>query len=109
MKILIIRAIDIDLNFWLIPIYGYVVAAYNTLISHFLLFLFHFLKVKYILKEKDIISIGRVLLNFVWIILAVFIFIGTPQSYNDIFVISLSTKVLFVVFISWMFFIKDRQ
>jgi len=58
------------LNYCLIPIYGYIAAAYTTLVSYFLLFLFHFLNVKYILKEKDIISVGKVLSNFGWIILA---------------------------------------
>lgn len=100
--------INIGLNYWLIPIYGYVAAAYTTLVSYFLLFLFHFLNVKYILKEKDIISIGRVLSNFGWIILAVLVFIFI-NSYIDIFVISLIIKILFVLFIGWMFFIKDRQ
>ncbi|MHC2995271.1 MAG: oligosaccharide flippase family protein [Candidatus Atribacteria bacterium] len=100
--------INIGLNYWLIPIYGYVAAAYTTLVSYFLLFLFHFLNVKYILKEKNIISIGRVLLNFGWIILAVLVFILT-NSYINIFVISLIIKVLFVACIGWMFFIKDKK
>ncbi len=100
--------INIGLNYWLIPIYGYVAAAYTTLVSYFLLFLFQFLNVKYILKEKDIISIGRVLLNFGWIILSVLVFVFT-NSYINLIVISLIIKILFVVFIGWMFFIKDKQ
>ena len=91
----------------MITIYGYVAAAYTTLVSYFLLFLFHFLNVKYILKEKDIISIGRVLSNFGWIMLAVLIFIFT-NSYINIFVIHLIIKVLFVFFIGWVFFLKDK-
>jgi len=59
------------------------------------------------LKEKDIISIGRVLSNFVWIILAVLVFIFT-NSYINIFVIHLTIKILFVVFIDWLFFLKDK-
>lgn len=96
------------LNYCLIPIYGYVAAAYITLVSYFLLFLFHFLNVKYILKEKDLISIRRVLSNFGWIILAVLVFIFTI-NYINIFIISLITKVLFVAFIGWLFFIKNKQ
>ena len=105
---LFVGGINIGLNYWLIPIYGYVAAAYTTLVSYFLLFLFHFLNVKYILKEKDIISIGRILLNFGWIILAVLVFIFTNSCIN-IFIISLILKVLFVAFIGWMLFIKDKQ
>jgi len=100
--------INIGLNYWLIPIYGYVAAAYTTLISYFLLFLFHFLNVKYILKGKDIISTGRVLSSFGWIILAVLVFIFA-NSYINIFVISLIIRVLFVVFVGWMFFLRDKS
>jgi len=73
-----------------------------------MLFLFHFLNAKYILKEKNIIPMGRFLSDFGWIILTLFIFIGT-NSYINIFVISLSIKVLFVVFIGWLLFVKDKQ
>ena len=99
--------INIGLNYWLIPIYGYVAAAYTTLVSYFLLFLFHFLNVKYILKEKDIISLRRVLSNFGFIILAVLVFIFT-DNYTNIIIFSLAIKILFLSFIVWMFFIKDR-
>ena len=34
--------INIGLNYWLIPIFGYVVAAYTTLVSYFLIFIFYF-------------------------------------------------------------------
>lgn len=101
-------AINIGLNYWLIPIYGYVAAAYTTLVSFFLLFLFHFLNVKYILKEKDIISIGGVLLNFGWVILALLVFVFT-NNYINIFIIHLIVKMLFVVFIGWVFFIKNKR
>ena len=74
-------------------------------VVYFLSFLFHLLNVKYILKEKDIISVGRVLSNFDWIILAALIFIFT-NKYLDVFIISLIIKVLFIVFIGWMFFYK---
>jgi len=100
--------INIGLNYWLIPIFGYVAAAYTTLVSYFLLFLFHFLNVKYILKEKDIISIGRVLSNFSWVIFAALIFIFII-NYINIFIISLIVKVLFTVFVGWLFFFRNKS
>ena len=100
--------INIGLNYWLIPIYGYIAAAYTTLVSYFLLFLFHFLNVKYILKEKDIIPIGRVLSNFSWIMLAALVFIFT-NSYMNILIFSLIIKILFLSFIMWMFFIREKN
>lgn len=100
-------AINIGLNYWLIPIFGYVAAAYTTVVSYFLLFIFHFLNVKYILKEKEIIPVGRVLSNFIWVILSVIVFIFVNSCIN-IFVISLILKVLFVTFIGWLFFLKEK-
>nr|WP_255373657.1 oligosaccharide flippase family protein [Thermosipho sp. 1223] len=46
--------INIILNIWLIPIFGYEVAALTTLISYFFLLLFHALNVKYHLKDNTI-------------------------------------------------------
>jgi O-antigen/teichoic acid export membrane protein len=99
--------INIGLNYWLIPIFGYIAAAYTTLVSYFLLFLFHFLTVKYVLKEKSIISISSVLSNFIWVILVVIIFIYTNQ-YVNIFIISFLLKLLFILFIGWLFFIRKK-
>lgn len=44
--------VNIGLNIWLIPIYGYVAAAYTTLIGFVLLYIFHFSISKFILKKK---------------------------------------------------------
>jgi O-antigen/teichoic acid export membrane protein len=101
-------AINIGLNYWLIPIYGYVAAAYTTLVSYFFLFLFHFLNVKYVLKEKNIISIRSVTLNFIWVIFASIIFIFINQ-YVSMFIISLLLKLLFIIFIGWLFFIMNKK
>jgi O-antigen/teichoic acid export membrane protein len=100
--------INIGLNYWLIPIYGYVAAAYTTLVSYFFLFLFHFLNVKYVLKEKNIISISNVLSNFIWVILGAIIFIFTNQ-YVSMFIFSLLLKLSFILFIGWLFFIRNKN
>ena len=98
---------DKMLNYWSIPIHGYVAAAYTTLMQHFLLFLFHFLNAKHILREKDIILVGRVLSNLWWTILAALILIFTIK-YINIFIISLIVKVLFTVFVGWLFFFRNK-
>ena len=46
--------INISLNYLLIPHWGYKTAAITTLISYILLFLFHYLNAKYIMKKKVI-------------------------------------------------------
>lgn len=47
-------AINILLNIFLIPKYGYEIAALTTLISYFFLLVFHFLNVKYNLKDNTL-------------------------------------------------------
>ena len=44
-------SVNILLNWIFIPIYGYIVAAYTTLVSYMILFLLHFLFVKYMKKS----------------------------------------------------------
>lgn len=46
--------INIILNTIFIPIYGYVAAAYTTLVGYLCLMLFHYIVVKYILKKIEI-------------------------------------------------------
>lgn len=43
--------VNIVLNWFFIPIYGYIAAAYTTLVSYIILFLLHFLFVKYMKKS----------------------------------------------------------
>ena len=46
--------LNIFLNYWLIPIFGYKVAAATTLVSFIALFLLHFANAKFILRERVI-------------------------------------------------------
>lgn len=54
-------SINIGLNYWLLPIYGYPVAAWTTVIGYFSLFLFHYINVRFILKIKNSIPLKIVL------------------------------------------------
>ena len=45
-------AVNVGLNYLLIPIYGYVAAAVTTMISYGLLFFFHYFNARFILKEN---------------------------------------------------------
>lgn len=49
--------INVILNYMFIPIYGIKAAAYNTAISFFLLFFFHYLNKLYIIKEKHLLPL----------------------------------------------------
>jgi O-antigen/teichoic acid export membrane protein len=46
--------VNIGLNYWLIPIYGYVAAAYTTMASYFLLFAMHYITTKYVVKANAV-------------------------------------------------------
>ncbi|MFW5794636.1 MAG: oligosaccharide flippase family protein [Bacillota bacterium] len=63
--------VNVVLNYAFIPKYGYKFAAISTVISYFLLFIFHFSNVKYILKEKTMIKLHFMLVPFILVVLAV--------------------------------------
>ncbi len=67
--------LNIGLNFWLIPIYGYVAAGYTTLISYFVFAVSNYLTVLFMMKkskiENNIFNIPLMLA-----VLVVFIAIG---------------------------------
>lgn len=44
--------INIGLNIYFIPLYGYVAAVYTTLVSYIILFIMHFIVTKYLLKSN---------------------------------------------------------
>lgn len=44
--------INVGLNFWLVPKYGYIAAAYTTLISYMFLFIFHYIFTSKVIKMK---------------------------------------------------------
>ncbi len=66
--------INIGLNYLLIPRFGYLAAAWTTLISYFFLFVFHFLNVKYLIKPERITSLKVLLPNLGKIILLILIY-----------------------------------
>jgi Na+-driven multidrug efflux pump len=53
--------VSIGLKYLFIPIFSYKFAAYATCISYFILFILHFLNVKYILKDKNIINLKYII------------------------------------------------
>ena len=54
---------NILLNYWLIPIFGYIAAAYTTLVSYLLLFILHYTSAKVLQKQK-VIPLKYLLPNF---------------------------------------------
>ncbi|WP_147534485.1 lipopolysaccharide biosynthesis protein [Bacillus marasmi] len=106
---LLTAIINITLNYLLVPIYGYVIAAYTTLFSYVLLFILHYLNAKILLKEKNIIELKLVLPNITLVIIsAIFVFYidGLLESFFYVFFI----KVIYICICALLLFkpyIKD--
>ena len=49
--------VNLGLNYYLIPRYGYTVAAWTTVISYFILFLLHFININYVIKMKNVVPL----------------------------------------------------
>jgi len=84
-------AINVYLNYLFIPRYGYFAAAYTTLFSYMLLFLFHYFNVKFIIKEK-IINLKEILYWFLimmFMILFYFILANYITNYYWLFTLKI--------------------
>ena len=58
---LLAGGINVVLNLWLIPIYGYEIAAWTTVFSFIALFLFHWINTRFVIRE-NVVPINRMLL-----------------------------------------------
>lgn len=97
---------NIALNYLLIPIYGFQAAASTTLVSFVILFGLHYINVKLIIKEENIIRLRKLLPNLGLIILVFFLFVGIKSLLTN-YILILITKLLLVGF-TVVFFMKKR-
>jgi len=97
---LIAAAINIGLNYLFIPIYGYEAAAWTTLFSYFILFLLHYVNVRYILKEK-LIQLSKILIH-----LSLLIFIIQIYFHIEIenYILELLFRLLLIAILGILFF-----
>jgi len=103
---LIAGFINIGLNYWLIPEFGYIAAAYTTLISYILLFGFHYINTKLFLNSK-IVKFKIIIpnfLNYVVIIIIYFIIINLI----DVYLIILLGKLLLLLISIYLFIVYSR-
>ena len=90
---IIAGGLNILLNYLLIPGYGYIAAAWTTLISYVALFLFHYINIKWILKVKRIINIKIfVIPTFMLIFTGLMSFIVLVNTNN--YISSLAVRIL---------------
>lgn len=96
---IIAGGLNIGLNYLLIPHFGYIAAAWTTLISYAFLFVLHYVNVKYIIKVGEVTNIKIFALPLV-----ILIIIGLLNNYiismELIYGVSLSIRILSFVLVS---------
>lgn len=98
--------INIYLNYLLIPEYGFKAAAYTTLISYLALFALHFINVKFIIRESQIIRLKQLMPNLIFIVLIYILFVWT-KSFISNYILLLFMKIILLGG-TVMFFLKKR-
>lgn len=98
---------NIGLNYWLIPKFGYIAAAYTTLFSYMLLFIFHYINAKYIIKEK-VIELKNVLYNFIKMIIIVILYLTIINIITNYYII-LVIKFMILTGTAYYFIIKKEN
>jgi len=100
---IIAGGVNILLNYLLIPSFGYIVAAWTTLISYVVLFLLHYINVKWIIKIKRITNIKIFILPTLLLFLfSVFYYLLT--EYVEYYTLNLIIRVLVFSLFSYIFY-----
>ena len=99
--------INIGLNYMFIPKYGYQAAAYTTLFSYFILFLLHYLNVKYIIKEKPMIPLMTVISPIILVFFGTGIFY-LSDFFIDKYLISLLIKITYIAVSFFIYFVNKK-
>jgi O-antigen/teichoic acid export membrane protein len=97
--------VNIGLNYWLIPIFGYTAAAYTTFASYILLFVLHYSNARFVLKE-DVISLRKLIPNFalVSVIGSIYMILN---NYISSYWIMFSIKISVLSFSFYYFIFRD--
>ncbi|MEN8879606.1 MAG: oligosaccharide flippase family protein [Polaribacter sp.] len=105
---ILVGTINVSLNFLLIPIYGYIGAAWSTLISYLILFLIHFIISKY--RYKKYIPINFIFLIIPSVLIIIGYFFNSYLIIKDFdFLINIFLKILGMMFFtSILFFLNKR-
>ena len=104
---LIAGLINIGLNYWLIPIYGYIAAAFTTFLSYLLLFTFHYINAKFAFKE-EVIKLKEVLPNFLVVLFITLIYALLLNFVKNHYIL-LSLKILIFIIVIKYIFLRKKQ
>lgn len=92
--------INVGLNYMLIPIYGYIAAAWTTLISYFILFVLHYVNVKFILKE-NVILLSKILIYLSVLLVEILIYVNI---HIENYFLQLTFKIILIIIMLILFF-----
>lgn len=102
---LLAGAINIGLNYWLIPKFGYIAAAYTTLFSYIILFILHYINARFIVGEK-VIKLKRIVIDFLILILGTAIYLIFINTIN-IYLILLILKTTIFIAMFYYYILKN--
>jgi len=98
--------INAGLNYLFIPRFGYSSAAYTTLFSYFLLFVFHYINAKFIIKE-EIIALREILVNMSKLLMAISLYYFL-KHFIDSYYLLLIVKFVITIILSNYLILKFR-
>lgn len=102
---LMAAVVNIGLNYWLIPVFGYKIAAYTTLASFFMLFLIHYFSIKLFLRKIWMIPLKILLPDFVVFMGFLFLYMFVGNLVNVFLLIII--KVVLVLALAVIYFRKQ--
>ena len=105
----LVTLVNIVLNYLLIPRFGYIIAAYTTLFSYILLFVFHYTVIRFILKTKNLINVRPIIGKSVYVFGAFGFVLFQFKLLNNIFIIYLFKIIILVIVSYTMFYIPFKK
>ncbi|PTV93031.1 O-antigen/teichoic acid export membrane protein [Halanaerobium saccharolyticum] len=99
--------INVGLNYWLIPKFGYIAAAYTTLVSYAILFLFHYINARFIIGEK-VINLKKTGIDFSILLLGTAIYLTILKTI-DIYIILIFFKLTIFIIMFYYFILRNKQ
>ncbi len=86
--------INVGLNYWLIPKFGYMAAAYTTLVSYMLLFAFHYINARFVMKEK-VIKFENIFIDFIIFIIIFLLYLAIINVISNYYILLIFKLTIF--------------
>lgn len=97
-------ALNISLNYLLIPEFGYKIAAFTTLISFIFILILYYLNTRILLQERKIIFLNKILPQLCVVIIICIVNYFSLSKLNIIY--SVLSKIFLLIVIGYFWFVK---